>query len=112
MGAPKRLLGAELEDKALGAGKGGAGDRYGKENAVWAFVRIDAAGDVDVPHDLGVVPVRVELVDWENAATPGVYISARPVKPEMWTTRNARVSIAVISGTVAGTLARFKVGGA
>ena len=112
-----RALGdANFADRALGFGKPEHGRLVGKQRAVWSQVRITAAmnlADVEVPHNLGMVPVVCTLHHWENTLTPDVFLAARPVRVERWTATTCRVAILKTggAGAVDGTLATFMVGG-
>lgn len=103
----------DLERRSVGMGDPEKSGPAGKLNADYS--QVDLTGldlaNVDVPHNLGAVPTSCQLVEWENAATPGTFLLCRPVDKHLWTVSNCRVAISVVSGAQAGTVARFLVGG-
>lgn len=108
---------ANMHDRALGFGTPKHGALVGKLNAVWSEVVITAATDltsVDVPHNLGSVPVLCELTHSDNPASPDVFFVARPVNQHLWTKSTAVVAVAKAAGagTVVGARLTFRVGGA
>jgi hypothetical protein len=104
---------AEFQDRALGQGSTRPGSLVGKANAVWAEVNITGLAsltDVRVPHALGAVPVLCELVEARNAGgTP--FVVASPILKERWDKSQCRVAVNIVSGTQAGTVLKFRVGG-
>jgi len=103
----------ELEKKSVGLGDPEKTGAAGKLNAEWS--QVDLTGldlaNVDVPHELGVVPTSCQLVEWENASTPATFLLARPVDKHLWTASNCRVAVNIVAGAQAGAIARFLVGG-
>lgn len=105
---------AEFQDRAFGQGSGASGTLVGKQNAVWAEVDLTGLAnitDVRVPHSLGSVAVTCELVDARNAGGV-VYPSAQPILRDLWDRSQCRMSVHMNGGTQAGTVLRFRVGGA
>lgn len=112
-----RTLGdSNLQEKALGIGRGEHGDNVGKHNAVWAHVKLSSTAPgapvYDVSHNLGSVPVACVLVDWENPSSPTTMIVAAPVERSKWTATSARVRVHLVVGSLDACVARFQVFGA
>lgn len=109
-----RLRASALRDKSIGLGSGRDGTAAGKLAAVYVDVDLTAHPDlanVDIGHALGRKPTMVELVGIANAAlTTPPTVSIMHVSPEKWTATNARVAV-TITGTQAGTVLKFRVGG-
>lgn len=107
-----RLGGSVLENRALGVGTTRHGTQAGKANAVYVDVDLTSVVDllnVDVSHRLGVKPTLCELVEVSNSSA-SVFATARPVSKEKWTPTNCRVAVN-LTGTQAGTVLKFRVGG-
>ncbi len=107
-----RLRGSSLADKSVGFGTPEHGQPVGKMNAVWSAV-VGKDGDVEVPHNLGAVPVTCELVEWHNAADRTMMVVANAVDKSKWTATTCRVHVHQVSGagTLSGTTLTFRVGG-
>ena len=111
----KRLKGSALRDKAIGLGSGIDGTAAGKLAAVYVDVDITNhpdLGNVDVGHSLGVKPTFCELVEVTNSDGTTRAAQVNPISKSSWTKTNARVAVTMLSGTNAGTVLKFRVGGA
>jgi hypothetical protein len=112
----RRLGDEQMRDRALGdGGNTRGGSLAGKQNAVYSEVNLTgltSLADVKVPHALGSRPVTIRLEGARNAGTtPSVIIT--PVHEDKWTKTTARVSVALVGASVqAGTVLKFRVGGA
>lgn len=99
---------------ALGVGPLKDGERAGQHNnTVYAFVALNGAGTYDVPHKLGQVPVRCELVtvQYPKGTTPVPHAKAAAVDPEDWTKTACRMDVIAIAGSLDGVTAVFEVKG-
>lgn len=110
----RRIRGSALRDKAIGLGSGIDGTAAGKLAAVYVDVDLTNHPDlanVDVIHGLKRKPTFVELVGISNSglAQPPA-VSVMHVSPDRWTASSARVAV-TITGTQAGTVLKFRVGG-
>lgn len=109
--------GANLQDRALGYGRPKHGALVGKQNAVYADVVINDVTDlagVEVPHNLGSVPVLCQLVQWENAADATLAFVANQVNQHKWTSSTCVVRVTRVdggAGSIDGTRLTFMVGG-
>jgi hypothetical protein len=110
---------SDLENRALGVGDPTSSNKSaGKQNARWANVVLTGGGAVagtvkeyDVPHDLGQIPTVCTLDSVENAAVAGTFIEANAVRRENWSHSHCHVSVRLVSGSLDGCVARFKVQG-
>jgi len=108
------LTSRNLQFDSLGIGTGKPGSAVGKTRARYVDVDLTDVpdlGNVDVSHRLGVRPTLCELVEISNAGAAGPVVQASPVSKHLWTGTNCRVAI-TLTGTQAGTVLKFRVGGA
>jgi hypothetical protein len=105
---------AEFQDRAFGQGSARDGTLVGKHNAVWAEVNLTglaSLADVRVGHALGSVAVTCELAEARNAGGV-VYPSVQPILKDRWDKSQCRVAVNMNGGAQAGTVLKFRVGGA
>ncbi len=110
----KKLGDPNLYDGAIGDGSAKAGEPAGKQNAQYVEVNLTglaSLADVKIPHTLGSKPTTLRLEGARNASgTP--FVVATPILHERWNATTARVAIHIVSGNQAGTIVKFRVGGA
>lgn len=88
------------------------GGRAGKILAMYRkVVGVNAQSDYNLPHDLGVVPAWAILVATDNQNTPRTVIVANAFQFDKWTATEARVTVSVLVGGLAGTAMWFLIGG-
>lgn len=110
---------SDLSNKALGVGDPtSASKAAGKQNAVLAAVDLTGGGstlgvtkEYDVAHNLGKVPTICTLESVENAAVPGTSIIVSGVRQENWSHSHAHVAVTLISGSLDGCRANFRIQG-
>jgi hypothetical protein len=115
----KSVPSSNLEDRTLGVGDPTSANKSaGKHRATYASVDLTGGGAVvgtvveyDVLHDLGEVPTVCSLDSIENAAVAGTFIEANAVRRENWSHSHCHVSVRLVSGSLDGCVAHFKVQG-
>jgi hypothetical protein len=108
----KALIGAHLEDRALGFGSGKAGTPAGRANAVYADVDLTGVPDltnVVVRHALGETPTVCEYVGARNSGA-SVFAVVSPVDRAGWTHSTVRIAVS-LTGPQADTVLTLRVGG-
>lgn len=111
--AIRRLSDPQLIDRALGAGSTRTDTLAGKDNAIYATVdltNVTSLNDVRVSHRLGTTPVLCELVEAHNAGG-AVHVLTTPIHKPRWNATTCRVAVNFVSGSQAGTVLKFRVGG-
>ena len=110
-----RLKASALREKSIGLGSGTDGTAAGKLAAVYVDVDLTSHPDltnVDVGHSLGRAPSFCELVEANNSGATVPTVMIQPVSKDQWTPTNCRVSVILTGGAQAGTVLKFRVGGA
>lgn len=110
-----RLKASALRKKSIGLGSGIDGTAAGQLAAVYVDVDLTPLtdlGNVDVGHSLGRKPTFCELVEVSNSDGTVRAAQVNPISKGLWTKTNARVAVTLLSGAQAGTVLKFRVGGA
>lgn len=107
-----KLGDANMQDRALGWGKPAHGNDAGKQDAVWATVKLVAGTNVyRVSHTLRHRPGFAK--EWEsvNTTTPASHYSVIPWLKEKWNDTTCFVRVDVIVGNLAGGVVTLLIGG-
>ena len=108
-----RLGAANMQQRAVGFGQVLHLKPVGGLNAVYSIVDLgkESQANVNVPHNLGQIPVWCMLLELNGNGTNVMGIGT-PVRKDLWTVTSCRMALYFNIGGMTGTTATFLVAGA
>lgn len=99
-----------LAPRGVGHGVFADGEPVGARDSVYAMVRPTTTGEQVVAHKLGRVPKWAKVFE-VAVGSAGDSIRVQSVNKSLWTDSTIRVTVSLVSGSLAGSTLTLEIGG-